>query len=217
MENRYFIDCGSNIGDTIDLFLQNFKNAKQYQIIAFEPNKQLKSYYKKYENVTLYQKAVWIADETKEFYIGIKNEHSTNSRLDDFYQGRKKEKFLNESESVECIDFSRYIAANFSTQDEIILKLDIEGAEYQVLSKMIADNTISFINELYIEFHNTQKTEHYDRNELAKTIMSKGIKVVGNYDGGGVEFNQLFKNSHTRRLKKIYGYIRKKTIGNFFV
>jgi hypothetical protein len=33
------------------------------------------------------------------------------------------------------------------------LKLDIEGAEYDVLWKMIKENTIKMVDELYVEFH----------------------------------------------------------------
>ena len=33
------------------------------------------------------------------------------------------------------------------------MKLDIEGAEYQVIPKMMKDGTFDYINELWIEWH----------------------------------------------------------------
>ena len=51
------------------------------------------------------------------------------------------------------IDFSRWLSANFSIRDYIIVKMDIEGAEYEVLEKMIRDGTLQMVNELYVEFH----------------------------------------------------------------
>ena len=36
---------------------------------------------------------------------------------------------------------------------KIIMKLDVEGAEYAILNKMIEDKAISFIDRLIVEFH----------------------------------------------------------------
>jgi len=54
---------------------------------------------------------------------------------------------------VECIDFSRWVLDNFKEDDHIIVKMDIEGAEFRVLVKMIHDGSINYINELYVEWH----------------------------------------------------------------
>jgi len=53
----------------------------------------------------------------------------------------------------ESIDLSNWIIENFNNSDFIILKLDIEGAEYEVLEKMIRDNSINYINKLFIDWH----------------------------------------------------------------
>lgn len=54
---------------------------------------------------------------------------------------------------IDCIDFSNYILKNFNKNDFIVCKFDIEGAEYDILEKMIKDNTINYINHFFIEFH----------------------------------------------------------------
>jgi FkbM family methyltransferase len=54
---------------------------------------------------------------------------------------------------VPCIDFAYWIKKNCSKDDFIVLKLDIEGAEYQVLSHMIEEDVLDWIDELYIEWH----------------------------------------------------------------
>lgn len=60
---------------------------------------------------------------------------------------------------VESIDFSRWIIDNFRPQDHIWLKMDIEGAEYAVLGRMIQDNSIRYLNRAYVEFHYTDKRQ----------------------------------------------------------
>jgi hypothetical protein len=45
------------------------------------------------------------------------------------------------------------VSRTFLDGDELILKLDIEGAEYAVLRSMLRDGSIRKISKLYIEFH----------------------------------------------------------------
>ena len=48
---------------------------------------------------------------------------------------------------------SKFIKENFLKEDFIVLKLDIEGAEFEVLKDMIDTGSIKYVDELYVEFH----------------------------------------------------------------
>ena len=67
----------------------------------------------------------------------------------------------------------------YHVDSNIICKMDIEGAEFQVLRHMIKEGTISLIKEIYIEFHKryvpieSAETEM----ELVNTISNLGVKV----------------------------------------
>jgi len=54
---------------------------------------------------------------------------------------------------VDAVDFSQWLRENCEEPDYAIIKMDIEGAEYDVLEKLIADDTIRLIDELRVEFH----------------------------------------------------------------
>jgi hypothetical protein len=54
---------------------------------------------------------------------------------------------------VPCIDFSKWIHDNFDRADNIIVKSNIEGAEYDLFEKMLADGTAEFISRLYLRRH----------------------------------------------------------------
>jgi FkbM family methyltransferase len=54
---------------------------------------------------------------------------------------------------VKSVDFSRWILNSFRRQDHLCMKMDIEGAEYAVLAKMIADKSVSYVNNTFVEFH----------------------------------------------------------------
>ena len=48
---------------------------------------------------------------------------------------------------------------NFQISDNILLKLDVEGAEYEIIDKLIEDNTISLIKNIHIEWHPHLRTD----------------------------------------------------------
>ena len=66
---------------------------------------------------------------------------------------RDKLDFHPETVDVECIDFSQWVKDNFSPEDHIVMKMDIEGSEFAVLPKMVNDGTLSWMNGIVIEWH----------------------------------------------------------------
>jgi len=57
------------------------------------------------------------------------------------------------SRLVPCFDFSAWLMRTFSLHDHVTVKMDIEGAEYDLLEKMMADRSILLVNELICEWH----------------------------------------------------------------
>ena len=51
---------------------------------------------------------------------------------------------------VESIDLSKWII-DTNRNDLIVLKMDVEGAEYKILPKMFEDGSVSYINYAFIE------------------------------------------------------------------
>jgi FkbM family methyltransferase len=80
---------------------------------------------------------------------------------------------------VECIDFSQWIKNNFSKEDYIFVKMDIEGSEYKILPKMIDDGSINYINDLAIEWHDWIMPEfREDTTKLRNQLQSLGVNVL---------------------------------------
>jgi FkbM family methyltransferase len=52
---------------------------------------------------------------------------------------------------VECFDFSAWLRT--LDGDRVIVKMDVEGAEYPLLTRMVADNTDQLVAELLVEWH----------------------------------------------------------------
>jgi FkbM family methyltransferase len=62
-------------------------------------------------------------------------------------------RLMNEQIEVRSIDFSAWLGRTVDANDFVVVKMDIEGAEYDVLEKLIADDHLRFINVLMVEFH----------------------------------------------------------------
>jgi len=181
---KVFLDCGANDGCSVRKFKNKISNWKEYEIFSFEANE---IFYKDIEQTgaTLIKKAVWIADEEVDFFVVSVDKYGRQGSRTGASTLNKEKSQWNlqthkevQTKKVQALDLSVWILQNFSKKDEIILKMDIEGSEYDVLEKMVDDGSMSFINELWIEFH--PKKANIDKNRhdrLNKYIDTLNIKV----------------------------------------
>jgi FkbM family methyltransferase len=159
-----FIDAGAHIGKAINKFKASAECFEGTTIHAFEANPNLPRKYG--EGVILHRKAVWIEDGKIPFYFNRKKPTDDGASV----IKNKITGHLDVSNPVivECIDFSKWIANTFTEKDRIILKMDIEGAEYPVLRKMLKDKTITLIAKLYLESHS--RKVHVSEEESAELL-----------------------------------------------
>jgi len=142
-----FIDCGGHQATSIQFFRRVYPEAEKYRIYSFEANPNFAEFYKPFSDVTYCKAAVWIEDGHILFY-------NNNGGASSVIEGKAKlGGFQEAGVAVPCFDFSKWLKSNFSVDDYIILKMDIEGAEYAVLEKMFGDGTLAYIDKLFIEWH----------------------------------------------------------------
>lgn len=90
--------------------------------------------------------------------------------------------FVFKQQDIECIDLCDFIHKLKNTEN-LIVKMDIEGEEFNILPKIINTNTYRKINTLYIEFHERffiDNVMHYRnlKDEYVKQIESIGCNVI---------------------------------------
>jgi len=143
----YILDCGANIGLSLLYLKELFPSAR---ITGFEPDDANYALLEKntadLENVTILKKAVWKENGTIQFA----SEGSLSSKI------------------VTAGASSATLIPSIRLRDYLIesvdfLKLDIEGAEYEVL-KDCADK-LSLVKNLFIEYHGYFKNLH-ELNEI---------------------------------------------------
>lgn len=172
-----FIDLGAYKG----LYINRFKKSKIYKpdfkIYAFECNPYL-SHINYGSDVIAIRKAAWIYDGEVSFFI--------NTKMPARVQGSSiyKEKITGDLDKqhpikVPCIDFSKWLLRNFKLEDNILIKINIEGAEYNILEKCISDGSINYIKKMWIRWHWQKCKILFNRHKK----LTSQLKYCENYEG----------------------------------
>jgi FkbM family methyltransferase len=148
-KSRYvYIVGGAYKGERIiDFKRTDIYSSHRWEIFAIEANPYIIDKIPKAKDTVILNKAIWIKNDKIKFFF---------SPQEDNY-GSVYEKNYGEKAAlpifIESIDFGKWLQKNFTIHDHIMVSLDIEGAEYEVLNKMIMDQTIKYIDGLFVEFH----------------------------------------------------------------
>jgi FkbM family methyltransferase len=109
--------------------------------------------------VVLERKAAWIEDGEIEFarVRGLRGWDSTVMRAKN---AKGEWTGAGEIVRVPCFDFSAWLR---TLPEPSVVKLDIEGAEFPVLEKLVADGTDAHVAELLIEWHDDKMPDFAER------------------------------------------------------
>ena len=188
---KIFLDCGTHLCEGLHNFINKGILTNEFEVHTFEANPacNIKERIKSLPiQVTAHEKAVWIEDGTiifnQENHItsGSGSPHDGLSNIDGWGSSIDGIGFIHPGYEnrveVASISFSNFIE-NLPDDSFIICKLDIEGSEFRVLRDLIEKNTISKINELYVEFHERfMPSESVEtKNELINIIELQGVNV----------------------------------------
>lgn len=150
--NPIILDCGANMGVSVLYFSKHYPNAT---IHAFEPDQTVLPFLEKniifqeLTNVTLHKKAVWINDEELTFY----SDSNMGGRIGIEYQNQTPIK-------VQAVRLRNLIDKPID-----MLKLDIEGAEYEVLKD--CENVLYQVKKIFLEYHS-----FFDEEQHLEDILS---------------------------------------------
>jgi FkbM family methyltransferase len=167
--NPIVIDCGTHFGLSLYYYKKLYPQAK---IIAFEPNPQLFKIAKEnvsrnqWTDITLMPFAISSTSGARKFYIPkngntmagslLMRLETIGNKFDSIYvQSKQLSKIVNEP-----IDF---------------LKLDIEGAELEVLKEM--KDKLSYIKNIFCEFHEGGEVDSSHLVAAMKILDNSGFKL----------------------------------------
>jgi len=194
--NKIFLDCGFHLGEGLADFINMGIIDNQTKIYCFEANPECNIHHRvmkikrKYNlNITSIEKAVWTTDGYVDFF---QEDHTISktgspsdgfSKIDGWGSSVKDVQFKHGGYGkpiiIPCLNFSTFLKKLPKTK--IICKMDIEGSEFNVLRHLIKENTISLIDEIYVEFH-----QRFIENESKETELD----LINNIESLGVTINR---------------------------
>lgn len=173
---KVFIDVGANKGQSLDIFLTKWPDALDYQIVCIEADSRLigplSSKIEEYKSVQgvrgpldieLVEAAAWITNGEVDFYQCTESDFGSSLMKD-----KKTGNLSKEPTTVPCIDLAKLLLA--FKDYYVVLKMDVEGAEYIVLDHLIKTGALEVVDKLYLEFHNWKvgKTKDDDKVMIAR-------------------------------------------------
>jgi len=194
---KVLLDCGSHLGQGLKHLSKLKTIDNSWEIHSWEANphtfKQLLNTFEFKYKVNFYNQAVSDHDglikinieTTKQKRSEIETDLGQGSSivsLEQWNGGLHIGKFL-KTEKIECIDFSEWIKKNYNQNDYIVVKIDIEGAEYDVLEKIISNNAVDYIKEFYIEWHSRFFVNQQEILDRELKIKEKIKHLICEYNG----------------------------------
>lgn len=171
-DSPFIIDCGCNIGLSILNFKMMYPHAK---IIGFEPNDDCWDVLEKNINknnlsdVTIYKKALSNKEGHIRFFYDSKNSANLGSSTI-FKEGRPMEKV------VEADLLSHYIDCTVD-----LIKIDVEGAEGEIIEDLEKNNKLQYIKEIILEFHQAFQSNSFDTNKKNSLALLLSILEKNNF------------------------------------
>lgn len=164
---KIFIDCGSH-------FYQGFKQiAQQDNInsswdcysfeanpITFKKSENSRALLENSFNVKCFCKAVSTHNQKIKINAAADDDTFTNQGSNILDNPPSKDIvwggiFIYDQQEIltECFSLSDFLKTNVREDDYCLIKMDIEGSEFQVLDDIIDKETYKYISKIYVEFH----------------------------------------------------------------
>lgn len=135
--------------------MTEFDPKGRFEMITFEPNESFRGCYSDFPRHRLIKAAVHDSEKTQEFFLDRDDGDGSTLFKNKLTAATGGYGTLDTDHpvTVHTIDLSSWLLENTSPSDYVILKLDVEGAEYDILEKMFRDRSIDRVAHLFIEWH----------------------------------------------------------------
>lgn len=189
---KHFIDCGTNFFHGLNKFNQIYKFDDSWKVDCFEANpytfQEASKDIPNITNMTFVNKAVWTFDGTVEVNINetLPLDNGTNilknpPARDIVY---KREFNWKDKIAIPCVDLAKIVKD--STAEFVSIKMDVEGAEFEILDHLLKEDCLKKVDHLFVEFHERFFIDELQKYYLLKLELiekiSKQVKVFREWD-----------------------------------
>lgn len=186
---KLFIDAGANLGQGFSWFSRRFKDA-DIDFELLEPNPHCQAALTDLtagfdRQATVLPVALGTAVGKLKFYGLSDDQGGATSQGGSIVKAHNSALYQADDASaieVDVIDACAYVKARARIYDVMLMKMDIEGAELDVLDAMVDDGCIDLIDTLFVEFHSQYRdgqarhlAEEQERNLIGR-LRRRGVR-----------------------------------------
>ncbi|CBI18094.3 unnamed protein product, partial [Vitis vinifera] len=159
-KQRYvYIDVGArSYGSSIGSWFrkQYPKQNKTFEVYAIEADKTFHDEYKLKKRVTLLPYAAWVRNETLSFEINQDPGHKDVEKgrgMGRIQPGQSSASSDAVVDQIEGFDFANWLKNSVSERDFVVMKMDVEGTEFDLIPRLFETGAICLIDEIFLECH----------------------------------------------------------------
>ncbi|KAI9115886.1 hypothetical protein K1719_012816 [Acacia pycnantha] len=198
-KNRYvYVDVGArSYGSSIGSWFrkQYPKQNKTFHVYAIEADKTFHQEYRVKKGITLLPYAAWVKNETLTFEIHrdpgehVEVKGRGMGRIQPL-QASSSGDFDGEVEKIQGFDFANWLKNTVSRKDFVVMKMDVEGTEFDLIPRLFETGAICLVDEIFLECHYNrwqrccpgQRSPKYEKTydqclELFTSLRQSGVLV----------------------------------------
>lgn len=197
-KSRYvYVDVGArSYGSSIGSWFrkQYPKQNKTFDVYAIEADKTFHSEYRVKKGITLLPYAAWVRNETLSFEINQdpgKEVHDKGRGMGRIQPVTSSSKSVDrEVDEIEGFDFAEWLKSTVTEKDFVVMKMDVEGTEFDLIPRLFETGAICLIDEIFLECHYNrwqrccpgQRSSKYEKTygqclDLFTSLRERGVLV----------------------------------------
>ncbi|CAM8977013.1 unnamed protein product [Rhodiola kirilowii] len=159
-KQRYvYVDVGArSYGSSIGSWFrkQYPKQNKSFDIYAIEADKAFHEEYKAKKNVKLLPYAAWVKNES--LFFEINRDPGKEKEVQERGMGRiqpvtKSNSSSSDVNKIQGFDFANWLKNTVSERDFVVMKMDVEGTEFDLIPRLFKTGAICLVDEFFLECH----------------------------------------------------------------
>ena len=152
-KKRYWIDLGARAMDVTKNFNLQYPGASGFIKHTFEPNPSFSHLYKTHSDISHHQVAVSIVNDSLQL---------SNADVGSSIVKKASKSVAGPSMSVQSINWVDWLARTVTSDDFVVVKMDVEFCEFGIINLLLQSSAITLIDELLLECHyKTRKSRKY--------------------------------------------------------
>ncbi|OVA12692.1 Methyltransferase FkbM [Macleaya cordata] len=191
-----YVDVGArSYGSSIGSWFrkQYPKQNKTFEIYAIEADKAFHDEYKLKKGINLLPYAAWVRNETLLFEINRDPGQKIEAKgrgMGRIQPVKSSTGLASDVNKIQGFDFANWLKNTVSEKDFVVMKMDVEGTEFDLIPRLFETGAICLIDEIFLECHYNrwqrccpgERSSKYEKSygqclELFNSLRDSGVLV----------------------------------------